>query len=64
MQPKVSGKIERHLDEKLGPWTRLLPWRREVVLHLEEAYETSRATRKRPDLTVDEDVWRQVLDNF
>lgn len=38
MQPEVKRRIERKLDLELGRWTRVCPWRGEIVDHWEDAY--------------------------
>ena len=62
MRPKVTRRIERHLDEQLGMWTRLLPWRRELVVHFEQAYEMAQA--ETPKSTSDDDAWQTALADF
>ncbi len=62
MQPKTTNRIESHLDEKLGIWTRLLPWRRELAVHLEQAYEAAQADLSESQ---DDDVaWKKALADF
>ena len=62
MRPKITRRIERHLDEQLGMWTRLLPWRRELVVHFEQAYEMAQAETTKP--ASDDDAWQTVLADF
>ena len=62
MRPKITRRIERHLDEQLGMWTRLLPWRRELVVHFEQAYEMAQA--ETPKSASDDDAWQTVLADF
>ncbi len=62
MQRKVIRRIERYLDEQLGLWTRLLPWRREIAVHIEEAYQTAQA--EAPESTVDDANWQRALADF
>ena len=38
MRNRLADKIERHLDRELGIWSRVSPWRAELVGHIEEAY--------------------------
>ncbi len=61
MQHKITSIIESHLDEKLGIWTRLLPWRREMAVHLEQAYEASQADTSEP---LDDTAWERTLIDF
>ena len=62
MQPRISTMVEHHLDQQLGMWTRLLPWRRELAAHLEEAYETSKNSATTP--SSHDAVWQQALKEF
>lgn len=62
MQPNINKTIERYLDQQLGVWTRILPWRHEMAVHLQEAYEASQSQ------TVEKDnsgtAWHIALANF
>ncbi len=62
MQPKTTQKIERYLDEQLGMWTRLLPWRREMAVHLEEAHDASQAAAS--ETTRSDSAWQRALTDF
>ncbi len=62
MQPNVSKTVEHYLDTQLGWWTRLLPWRREIAQHLEEALETSAAVDAQCQHHADS--WDKVLSDF
>ena len=64
MRPEISRRIERHLDEKLGLWTRLLPWRRELASHIEEAYYAAHCIEEATDSSVDEEQWQKALTDF
>ena len=62
MRHKVTHRINRHLDEQLGMWTRLLPWRREIAVHIEEIYQAARA--EAPESEVDDVSWQRALADF
>ena len=62
MQREIQGRIECHLDNQLGFWSRLMPWRRELVTHLEEAYENN--CQQPMEKGVDETSWQAALDNL
>jgi|GEM_PF-4222487 len=62
MQPNTTKTIERYLDQQLGMWTRLLPWRRELAVHLEEAFEASQTEAAEPGS--DDAAWQKVLADF
>jgi len=62
MRHKVTRRIESHLDEQLGMWTRLLPWRRELAVHIEQAYERAQAETTKS--SSDDDAWKTALADF
>lgn len=62
MQPKITKTVERYLDQQLGMWTRLLPWRRELAVHLEEAYEA--APTDATEASRGDAAWQKTLTDF
>ena len=62
MRPEITSIIESHLDKQLGLWTRLLPWRREIAIHLEQAYEASQADTS--GSRNDDSAWQMALADF
>ena len=62
MQPNITETIERYLDQQLGMWSRFLPWRREIAVHLQEAYEASQTDIAEQDNG--DEAWQSTLANF
>jgi hypothetical protein len=59
MHKENYRKVEDHLDDELGRWTRLLAWRHELSDHLHQEYENKLTVTDNKDV-----AWADALEEF